>query len=163
MSADGTHGDFAGLGKVKKFPASIKTKSSLKKALSILFWAFTGGHTASTYPILEYGGFVPNAPHRLFADSNGNTEFSNLMFGNKAVALEIAELSSNLAGIHLDQLLDYSSKIEGKKGKEVVAKFHEELKNVSEEITKANDKRVKEGFLPYPYLMPEYVSNSAST
>lgn len=163
LSADGTHGDFAGLGKVKKFPASIKTKAALRKVLTTLFWAFTGGHAASTYPILEYGGFVPNAPHRLFADSNGNTEFSNLMFGNKAVALEIAELSSNLAGIHLDQLLDYSTKIEGNKGREVVAKFHDELKNVGQEITKANDKRVKEGFLPYPYLLPEYVSNSAST
>lgn len=149
LSADGTHGDFAGLGKVtnmlwhfmqkrdlyfwaslekrdfflqttimvfrsvlnyhqfgsvehfllpslfslkvKKFPASIKTKAALRKVLTTLFWAFTGGHAASTYPILEYGGFVPNAPHRLFADSNGNTEFSNLMFGNKAIALVIID------------------------------------------------------------------------
>ena len=73
--------------KVKKFPASIKSKATLRQVLTTLLWAFTGQHAATTYPILEYGGFVPNAPHRLFADSNGTATFSNLMFGNKAVAL----------------------------------------------------------------------------
>ena len=61
--------------------------------LTTLLWAFTGQHAATTYPILEYGGFVPNAPHRLFADSNGNPTFSNLMFGNKAVALVRRQLN----------------------------------------------------------------------
>lgn len=163
LSADGKQGDFGGLGMVKKFPATIETKASLSKVLTTLLWAFTGQHAATTYPILEYGGFVPNAPHRLFADSNGTATFSNLMFGNKAVALEIAELSSNLAGIHLDQLLDYSSKIEGKKAKELIERFHDELKTVTEQMMKENEKRVDEGFLPYPYLLPEYVTNSAST
>lgn len=76
---------------------------------------------------------------------------------------EIAELSSNLAGIHLDQLFDYSSKIEGKKAKELIERFHDELKTVTEQMMKENEKRVDEGFLPYPYLLPEYVTNSAST
>lgn len=53
--------------------------------------------------------------------------------------------------------------MEGKKGKEVAEKFHEELKTLDDEIIKANDKRVREGFLPYPYLLSEYVTNSAST
>lgn len=76
---------------------------------------------------------------------------------------EIAELSSNLGGIHLDQLFDYSSKIEGRKAKEVVERFHDELKTVTQQIMQENEKRVDEGFLPYPYLLPEYVTNSAST
>lgn len=76
---------------------------------------------------------------------------------------EISELSSNLAGIHLDQLFDYSSKIEGKKAKELIERFHDELKTVTEQMMKENEKRVDEGFLPYPYLLPEYVTNSAST
>ena len=57
-------------------------------------WAFTGRHVATTYPILEYGGFLPNAPHRMFADSDGNEAFSNLMFGNKAVALVRRQICS---------------------------------------------------------------------
>lgn len=148
---------------VKKFPATVESKATLRKVLTTLLWAFTGQHAATTFPILEYGGFVPNAPHRLFANNNGTYAFSNDMFGNKAVALEIAELSSNVAGIHLDQLLDYSEKIEGKKGIEVVEKFSKELKTLSDEIRKANDERVAQGFLPYPYFLPEFVTNSAST
>ena len=76
---------------------------------------------------------------------------------------EIAELSSNLGGIHLDQVLDYSSKIEGQKGQEVVAKFFEELKTLAEQIMNANDNRTDGNFLPYPYFLPIYVTNSAST
>ncbi|CAH3021606.1 unnamed protein product, partial [Porites evermanni] len=162
LSANGT-GDFGGMGMVQKFPAIIESKATLRKVLTTLMWAFTGRHAATTYPILEYGGFLPNAPHRMFADQDGNEAFSNLMFGNKAVALEIAELSSNLAGIHLDQLLDYSSKIEGKKGIEVVEKHHKQLESLTKEILKANDQRVVQGFLPYPYFLPAYVTNSPST
>lgn len=73
--------------KVQKFPATIESKATLRKVLTTLMWAFTGRHAATTYPILEYGGFLPNAPHRMFADKDGNEVFSNLMFGNKAVAL----------------------------------------------------------------------------
>ena len=73
--------------KVKKFPWKIEDKDTLKKVLTTFLWAFTGQHAASTFPLLEYGGFVPNAPHRLFANSDGEAEFSNQMFGNKAVAL----------------------------------------------------------------------------
>lgn len=76
---------------------------------------------------------------------------------------EIAELSSNVAGIHLDQLLDYSEKVEGKKGQVVIEKMFKELKTLTDDILKANDKRVQQGFLPYPYLLPEFISNSAST
>jgi len=163
LSADGKQGDFGGKGMVKKFPAKIEDKATLRKVLTTLLWAFTGQHAAVTYPILEYGGFVPNAPHRLFADSDGTSTFSNNMFGNKAVALEIAELSSNVAGIHLDQLLDYSEKVEGKKGQVVIEKMFKELKTLTDDILKANDKRVQQGFLPYPYLLPEFICNSAST
>ncbi|XP_015768676.1 PREDICTED: allene oxide synthase-lipoxygenase protein-like [Acropora digitifera] len=163
LSADGKQGDFGGKGMVKKFPAKIEDKATLRKVLTTLLWAFTGQHAAVTYPILEYGGFVPNAPHRLFADSDGTSTFSNNMFGNKAVALEIAELSSNVAGIHLDQLLDYSEKVEGKKGQVVIEKMFKELKTLTDDILKANDKRVQQGFLPYPYFLPEFICNSAST
>ena len=76
---------------------------------------------------------------------------------------EIAELSSNVAGIHLDQLLDYSEKVEGKKGQVVIEKMFKELKTLTDDILKANDKRVQQGFLPYPYLLPEFICNSAST
>ena len=65
----------------------MTSKAELSQALTTLLWVFTGRHAAVTYPLLEYGGFLPNAPHRIFRDSKGLPQFSNEMFGNKAVAL----------------------------------------------------------------------------
>jgi hypothetical protein len=72
---------------IKKFPSKIEKREQLAGILTTFIWALTGQHAAVTYPVLEYGGFVPNAPHRLFADIEGNAKFSNSMFGNKAIAL----------------------------------------------------------------------------
>ena len=72
---------------VKKFPSKFKNKQSLKDVLSKLLWLTSGYHAAVTFPQLEYAGFLPNAPYRLFADDENNNVFSNLMFGNKVKAL----------------------------------------------------------------------------
>ena len=87
----------------------------------------------------------------------------NLFLPSYSHQQEIAELSSNLAGIHLDQLFDYASKIEGKKAKEIVAEFNENLKNVTRKMMKNNHNRFETISLPYPYFLPAYVTNSAST
>ncbi|XP_020901452.1 allene oxide synthase-lipoxygenase protein [Exaiptasia diaphana] len=162
MSINGK-GEEGGLGMVKKFPAEIKTRDDLSSILTTFVWALTGQHAAVTFPLLEYGGFVPNSPHRLFADAEGKASFSNSMFGNKAIALEVAELSSNVASIHLDQLFDYFSKLEDPKAKILVQKFYDDLDGLSKSIVQDNDQRVRDGFLPYPYFLPSFVSNSIST
>ena len=72
---------------MKKFPSKLKDKQNLKDVLSKLLWLASGYHAAVTFPQLEYGGFLPNAPYRLFADNDNNDLFSNLMFGNKVKAL----------------------------------------------------------------------------
>ena len=72
---------------VKKFPSKFKDKQSLKDVLSKLLWLASGYHAAVTFPLLEFSGFLPNAPYRLFADEDDNDVFSNLMFGNKVKAL----------------------------------------------------------------------------
>ncbi|XP_032242854.2 lipoxygenase LoxA [Nematostella vectensis] len=162
MSMDGK-GDDGGLGMIKKFPAKISNATELSSLLTTLMWAMIGQHAATTYPIQEYGGFVPNSPHRLFADENGEDKYSTLMFGNKTIALEVAELSSNVASIHLDSLFDYYSKMEDKDAKSLVHRFYESLDSLSKDILTENDQRVRDGLLPYPYFLPGFVSNSAST
>lgn len=72
---------------MKKFPSKFKDKQNLKDVLSKLLWLASGYHAAVTFPQLEYAGFLPNAPYRLFADDDNNDLFSNLMFGNKVKAL----------------------------------------------------------------------------
>ena len=72
---------------VKKFPSKFEDKQSLKDVLSKLLWLASGYHAAVTFPQLEFSGFLPNAPYRLFADDDNNDVFSNRMFGNKVKAL----------------------------------------------------------------------------
>ncbi|KAK3738682.1 hypothetical protein QZH41_020329, partial [Actinostola sp. cb2023] len=79
------------------------------------------------------------------------------------LGMEVAELSSNIASIHLDQLMDYYSKLEDPKAKTLVQKFYDDLDDLSKSIIEDNDQRVRDGFLPYPYFLPGYVTNSIST
>ena len=72
---------------MKKFPSKFEDKQSLKDVLSKLLWLASGYHAAVTFPQLEFSGFLPNAPYRLFADDDNNDVFSNRMFGNKVKAL----------------------------------------------------------------------------
>lgn len=75
----------------------------------------------------------------------------------------MAELSSNVASIHLDQLFDYYGKLEDPTATKLVQKFYDDLDDLTKSIVQENDKRVKDGFLPYPYFLPGFVSNSIST
>ena len=53
--------------------------------------------------------------------------------------------------------------MEDSKGRAIVEKFYKELETLTDEILKVNDERVTDGFLPYPYLLPDFVTNSVST
>ena len=76
---------------------------------------------------------------------------------------EIAELSSNIASIHLDALFDYGSKLQDEQAGALVEKYYKGLDTLTKVLLDANDERVRQGFLPYPYFLPEYVTNSVST
>lgn len=151
-------------GMVKNFPKRIKDRRTLKKVLSRLIWQATGYHAAVTFPQLEYGGFLPNAPFRLFADEENNAVFSNYMFGNKVKALDQVEFYSDVASSHLDKLLDYGTKLQDAKARKLLVDFSAtDLVKVTKKMAFANAVRVKDGHLPYPYLLPDFITNSAST
>ncbi|CAB4008492.1 arachidonate 5-lipoxygenase-like [Paramuricea clavata] len=151
-------------GMVKKFPSKFTNKQSLKDVLSKLLWLASGYHAAVTFPQLEYAGFLPNAPYRLFADVDNNDIFSNLMFGNKVKALDQIEFTSNIATSHLDKLFDYGSKLQDEKARKYVKHFAAtDLVMVTKKMAFANAIRVKSGHLPYPYLLPDFITNSIST
>lgn len=151
-------------GMVRNFPSKFENKKSLKTVLSTLLWLATGYHAAVTYPQLEYGGFLPNAPYRLFSDDGNNAVFSNLMFGNKVKALNQVSFCSNIASSHLDKLFDYGSKLQDKKARKLLQHFvSKDLILVTKKMAFANAIRVKSGHLPYPYLLPDFITNSVST
>ncbi|XP_028402283.1 arachidonate 5-lipoxygenase-like isoform X2 [Dendronephthya gigantea] len=151
-------------GMVKRFPQKFENKQSLKDVLSKLLWLSTGYHASVTFPQLEYAGFLPNAPYRLFADDENNDIFSNLMFGNKNKALDQIEFTSNIASSHLDKLFDYGSKLQDEKARNFVKNFvATDLVMVTKKMAFANAIRVKSAHLPYPYLLPDFITNSVGT
>lgn len=63
----------------------------------------------------------------------------------------------------MDQLFDYYSKLTDDKGHKLVHKYYENMDELSKMMLDNNEKRVNTGFLPYPYFLPEFVTNSIST
>lgn len=69
-----------------------------------------------------------------------------------------------LATMHYDSLFDFVYRVPDKKGRLVVQKYYKYLQgHVTSTISQRNVKRFKEGHLPYPYFLPEYIANSIHT
>ena len=69
-----------------------------------------------------------------------------------------------LATMHYDSLFDFVYRVPDKKGRLVVQKYYKYLQGyVTSTISQRNVKRFKEGHLPYPYFLPEYIANSVHT
>ena len=69
-----------------------------------------------------------------------------------------------LATMHYDSLFDFVYRVADKKGRLVVQKYYKYLQGyVTSTISQRNVKRFKEGHLPYPYFLPEYIANSIHT
>jgi hypothetical protein len=74
------------------------------------------------------------------------------------------EFTSNIATSHLDKLFDYGSKLQDEKARKYVKHFAAtDLVMVTKKMAFANAIRVKSGHLPYPYLLPDFITNSIST
>ena len=74
------------------------------------------------------------------------------------------EFTSNIASTHLDKLFDYGSKLQDKEAREYMDRFVEtNLVMVTKKMAFANAIRMKSGHLPYPYLLPDFITNSIST
>ena len=64
----------------------------------------------------------------------------------------------------MDQLFDYGTKLQDDKAKKLVKDFvATDLVKVTKKMAFANAVRVNSGHLPYPYLLPDFITNSAST
>ena len=67
----------------------------------------------------------------------------------------------NLGSLRYDVLLDYGKHLEDDRAKAIVNKYHERLMvTINDQITARNQKRLANGKLSYPYLLPKWVPNS---
>ena len=63
-----------------------------------------------------------------------------------------------------DVLFDYGKHLKDDRAKAVVNKYYDRLLgSITDEITARNQKRLQNGKLSYPYLLPKWMPNSIHT
>ena len=69
-----------------------------------------------------------------------------------------------LSVLRYDSLFDYSSELEDPLAREIVYKYHCKLiRTTQPKIERKNKRRLQEGHLTYPYLIPRWLPNGVQT
>lgn len=154
-----------GPGKVKGFPAQIGDFETLAHVLHLIIWTAGPQHAAVNFPQIEYAGFVPNLPAANYAAPvAGEVTLSNVMEMMPPAQQTSDQFRTTwqLAGVHLDSLLDYANDFDGAV-KELIVGYHSRLSGeVTTAINAANSRREQLGLLPYTWLLPANIPNSTS-
>ena len=74
-----------------------------------------------------------------------------------------ASLSAALAFLRCDELFDYSDKLADPSAATILKRHHDGLRQVSDDLTAANEERVANGQLSYPHMQPEWLPNGIQT
>ena len=75
-----------------------------------------------------------------------------------------ASFTNSLATFRYDTLYDYGNDLKDSKAKEVVNRYHRYLMNVVQpDLEAENKKRLYNGDLTYPYLLPKWLPNGIQT
>ncbi|XP_031570628.1 arachidonate 5-lipoxygenase-like [Actinia tenebrosa] len=150
---------------LRGFPATIDTKEQLVDTFTQIIWLMTGQHASVNYPMLDYITYVPNTPLKLYdSDRIPNTTFGPERLPNRAQAASQASFGVSLATYREDSLFDYGKTLKDGKGRKVVSRYYNYLKDVVDPLLEMrNHKRLVEGHLTYPYMQPRWVPNGIQT
>ena len=75
-----------------------------------------------------------------------------------------ASFVNSLAVFRYDTLFDYGKDLQDDKAEEVVNRYHNKLmKDVQADLEAENEKRLNNGDLTYPYLLPKWLPNGIQT
>ena len=90
------------------------------------------------------------------------TFIGQILFGR--LCQDQVEFFSNIASSHLDKLFDYGPKLQDYKARKLVRDFFaNDFVEITKKLAFANAIRSRSGHLPYPYLLPDFITNSIST
>lgn len=157
--------DAKGPGQVKGFPAKIEDFNTLARVLHLMIWTAGPQHAAVNFPQVEFAGFVPNLPGANYTPPiAGTVTLANLMelMPPPQQTADQFRTTWQLAGVHLDSLLDYADDFDGDTQK-LIASYHSRLAGpVTTAIQAANQQRQQAGLLEYPWLLPANIPNSTS-
>jgi len=156
-------------GHIKDMPAQITSVEELAKLLSVIIFQNSAGHSSINYPQYPYIGFNPNMPlagysnyREFLADENTTKEqqldFMQNFLPPQSLALGQVEITYALSDYHFDSLGDYAKELKDPLAKHALANFTQALTVITRKIEIRNRQRA----VPYTYLIPENVLNSAS-
>lgn len=156
-------------GHINGMPSQINTVEQLSNILSVIIFQNSAGHSSVNYTQYPYIGFSPNMPlagyrnYREFLAREDTTQEEQLDFmlnflPPQALALGQIEITFGLSCYHYDSLGDYAKEISDPLAKHALYRFTQSLSTIEQRIEKRNRQRV----VPYSYLLPSEVLNSAS-
>lgn len=157
-----------GLGNVPGFPSRITTFESLHHIVHLLIFTAGPHHASLNFSQLDYGAFVPNMPGGTYLrPPSGDADEGALLNLMPPAPESIAQTTmTHQAEYYMGQLLDYSNYFCGcghGATRSLIEQYRKRLLGeVTETIQARNIERVKQGSLPYTYVLPVNVPNSTS-
>jgi arachidonate 15-lipoxygenase len=158
-----------GAGNVPGFPGRITRFSTLHDIVHLLIFTAGPHHASLNFSQLDYATWVPNMPAATYllppAAGADRSTLLNLM---PPASESIGQMTmSHQAQYYMGQLLDYSGYFCGcwnEPARNLVARYRRELTGpVSHTLRVRNRRRLEDGSLPYPYVLPVNVPNSISS
>ncbi|XP_031570629.1 uncharacterized protein LOC116304962 [Actinia tenebrosa] len=143
--------------------------AEIEKAIRLMITdyvnAMTGQHASVNYPMIDYVTYVPNLPLKLYdSERIPNTTFGPERLPNRAQSASQASFGATLASYREDSLFDYGKNLKDCKGRKVVSRYYNYLKDVVDPLLEMrNHKRLVKGHLTYPYMQPRWVPNGIQT
>jgi arachidonate 15-lipoxygenase len=162
-------GKAEGQGRVCDMPAQITSVAQLCSLLAVIIFQNSAGHSSINYPQYPYLSFCPNMPlagyanyREFFAkdDTNKQDQLTFLMdfLPPQALAVGQIDITNALSNYQFDELGDYTSEFSDPMAKHVIYQFTQDLGQIEEKIAVRN----RERFVPYSYMLPSNILNSAS-
>lgn len=156
-------------GHIKDMPDKITSVTQLSQLLSVIIFQNSAGHSSINYPQYPYIGFNPNMPlagysnYRKFLAKDNPTKAEQLSFMQnflppQSLAVGQVEITYALSDYHFDSLGDYAKELTDPLAKHALANFTQALTVITQQIEIRNRQRA----VPYTYLIPANVLNSAS-
>jgi arachidonate 15-lipoxygenase len=158
-----------GLGNVPGFPARIARFETLHDIVHLLIFTAGPHHASLNFSQIDYAAWVPNMPAAtyLLPPDGGADRATELNLLPPRLQSVGQMTMSHQAQYYMGQLLDYSGYFCGcwnEDARDLVSRYRRELTGpLSHTLRARNRKRLKDGSLPYPYVLPVNVPNSISS
>lgn len=162
MSISGRNGKDGGNGKMKGFPAQFTSISQLRTFIQRFIWMVVF-HTVVNYPAEPFNSYAPLAPTKMYHDTHADaqTNFARVL-PDAPTTIGIAEFATFLGNTRINRIMDHYDKVGHDSLSLIIRKSYTRLHSCIQGILKKrNNERVANNQLPYRYLEPDWIPNSA--